>query len=68
MTDEAAPDDMGLIADKALTGLGIAATIAEQIAFRMEDGCDRRELVWLVEHMRDAEGIGRARITALLRR
>lgn len=68
MTEEAVPDDMGLIADKALTGLGVAANIAEQIAFRMEDGRDRRELVWLAEHMRDEEAIGRARISALARK
>lgn len=55
-----APDDMGLIADKAITGLGTAAAMAEQIAFRMDDGRDRDELVWLVEHMRDEEARLRA--------
>ena len=61
-----APDHLGLIADKALTSLGVAANIAEQIAFRMEDGRDRRELVWLVEHMRDEEAMGRARVKGLV--
>jgi len=58
-------DDMGLIADAALTALHERANKLERIAMRMPAGLDRDELVWVIEAMRGDADQGRERIARL---
>lgn len=61
-------NDMGLVADDAITQLGVHAKALERVTRRLPDSADRSELVWLVESLRDQEQMMRDRIGAMARR
>lgn len=62
-----ANDDMGLIADSAITELGQQAKRVEEVAFALSGTSEAIKLVAIAEHLRDAEEQLRRRISALAR-
>jgi hypothetical protein len=61
-------DQLGLIADAAITQLALHAKAIERVAMRLPDSANRMEIIWLVESLRDQEQMMRERIVALAKR
>ncbi|MEG3166528.1 hypothetical protein U1701_18335 [Sphingomonas sp. PB2P19] len=58
-------DHLGLIADAAIAQLGAHAKAIERVAMRLPDNADRKEIVWLIESLRDQGQLLRERIGPL---